>query len=461
MCKIPCGARAILSRLNAAGFEAYLVGGCVRDLLRGIEPNDWDICTDALPEEVERCFAQQRIVETGLRHGTVTIFVQGEGYEVTTYRTDGTYSDGRRPDFVSFVCDLTQDLARRDFTMNAIAMGLNGALCDPFGGQEDIRARVVRCVGVPERRFREDGLRVMRALRFASSLEYAIAPETAQAVHAQRDMLRCVAPERIRVELCKLLTGQNAGQILRAYTDVLCVFWPELACMQGVQQRNPWHLYDVFEHTVRAVEHAPFDEALRLTLLLHDIGKPQCMTVDAAGIGHFYGHPEKSAAMADAMLRRLKFDNATREQVVELIGCHDAELSPAPRTVRRWLARLGPERFFQLLQVQRADCMAQHPEKVQARLEALQRVARYAQTCIDTGACLSLRDLAVGGRDVLALGISGPAVGTVLRELLDRVIDGALPNDRQALLREAVRITTGGPDAHAQTVDEGGRPHDR
>ncbi|HIQ72476.1 MAG TPA: HD domain-containing protein [Candidatus Onthenecus intestinigallinarum] len=452
MYEIPAGARTVLSRLHAADFEAYLVGGCVRDLLRGVEPHDWDICTDALPEEVERCLAKCRIVETGLRHGTVTVLAQGEGYEVTTYRTDGTYSDGRRPDSVSFVRDLTQDLARRDFTMNAIAMGLDGALRDPFGGQADIRARVVRCVGDPKRRFHEDGLRVMRALRFASTLGYGIAPDTAREIHAQRDMLRCVAPERIRVELGKLLTGPSAGSILRAYADVLCVFWPELACMQDVEQRNPWRLYDVFEHAVRAVECAPQDEALRLTMLLHDIGKPRRMTVDAAGATHFYRHPEESAAMADAMLRRLKYDNATREQVVELIACHGAELSPAPRTVRRWLARLGSERFFQLLEVQRADALAQNPERARARLDALPEIARCARACIDAGACLSLRGLAVGGRDILALGVSGPAVGAVLRALLDRVIDGELPNDRETLLQEAARILT---------TDEGRRPHDR
>lgn len=222
--------------------------------------------------------------------------------------------------------------------------------------------------------------------------------------------------------------------------------------MQGVEQRNPWHLYDVFEHAVRAVECAPQDEALRLTMLLHDIGKPTCMTVDAAGVGHFPRHLEKSAAMADAMLRRLKFDNAMREQVVELIACHDAELSPAPRTVRRWLARLGPERFFQLLEVQRADALAQNPERARARLDALPEIARCARACIDAGACLSLSGLAVGGRDILAFGVSGPAVGAVLRGLLDRVIDGELPNDRETLLQEAARILT---------TDEGRRPHDR
>ncbi len=329
---IPAGARHILQTLNGAGFEVYLVGGCVRDLLRGVEPHDWDICTSALPEETEACFAGQRIIETGLKHGTVTVLEGGGPYEITTYRTEGPYSDSRRPDFVRFVPDLEEDLARRDFTMNAIAMDLDGNLRDPFGGADDIRAGLIRCVGEPAQRFQEDGLRVMRvmrvmrALRFAAVFGYEIEKQTACAIHENRAMLDRVAAERINVELCKLLTGSNAGNVLRQYPDVLCEFWPELGPLVTLEQNNPWHCWGGWEHTIHAVEGAPADVTLRLTMLLHDIGKPSCKSTDEEGIDHFYGHPAVSAQMADQMLWALMFDNKTRERVVLLVERHDAQL---------------------------------------------------------------------------------------------------------------------------------------
>ena len=273
---IPAGAERILRTLTGAGFEAYLVGGCVRDLLRGAPPHDWDICTSALPEETEACFAGRRIIKSGLKHGTVTVLEAGGAYEITTYRTEGPYSDSRRPDFVRFVPDLGQDLARRDFTMNAAAMDLEGNLRDPFHGAEDIRTGVIRCVGEPAQRFREDGLRVMRALRFAAAFGYEIETGTAQAVHENRAMLDKVAAERINVELCGLLAGQSAGEILRRYPDVLCQFWPELGPLVSLEQHTPWHCWGGWEHTIHAVEAIPADVTLRLAALLHDVGKPYC-----------------------------------------------------------------------------------------------------------------------------------------------------------------------------------------
>ena len=263
---IPAGARQVLQTLTAAGHEAYLVGGCVRDLLRGVEPHDWDICTSALPEETESCFAGQRIIETGLKHGTVTVLMEGKPYEITTYRTEGPYSDRRRPDYVRFVPNLREDLARRDFTMNAIAMDLDGNLRDPFGGAEDIKCGLIRCVGEPDQRFQEDGLRVMRALRFGAAFGYAIEERTARAVHENRAMLDRVAAERINVELRKLLVGPNAGDVLRQYPDVFCRFWPELEPLAALEQHNPWHCWGGWEHTIHAVEAAPADVTLRLTM---------------------------------------------------------------------------------------------------------------------------------------------------------------------------------------------------
>ncbi len=437
---IPAGARYILQTLNGAGYETYLVGGCVRDLLRGAEPHDWDICTSARPEEAERCFAGQRIIETGLKHGTITVLVEGEPHEITTYRTEGPYSDSRRPDYVRFVPNLTEDLARRDFTMNAIAMDLDGNLRDPFGGADDIKAGLIRCVGEPNQRFQEDGLRVMRALRFAAVFGYEIEAQTARAVHENRAMLDRVAAERINVELRKLLVGQNVGAILRQYPDVFCQFWPQLGPLVTLEQHNPWHCWGGWEHTIHAVEVSPADATLRLTMLLHDIGKPACKSTDEQGIDHFYGHPAVSAKLAGEMLRALKFDNKTRERVVLLVERHDAQLPPRSQEIRRWLNRLGPETFFQLLEVKRADNMGLALEKVNDRLAELDEIQAKAEQILEERQCLTLKDLAVNGRDVIAAGIEpGPEVGRVLNGLLERVLGGEISNERKILLEYVYR----------------------
>ena len=437
---IPSGARHILQTLNGAGHEAYLVGGCVRDLLRGVEPHDWDICTSALPEKTEQCFAGRRVIETGLKHGTVTVLVEGEPYEITTYRTEGPYSDSRRPDFVRFVPNLEKDLARRDFTMNAIAMDLHGNLRDPYGGGADIKVGLIRCVGEPDRRFREDGLRVMRALRFAAAFGYDIEERTTQAVHKNRAVLDRVAAERINAELRKLLVGQNAGDVLRQYPDVFCQFWPQLGPLVTLEQNNPWHYWGGWEHTIHAVEAAPADMTLRLAMLLHDIGKPSCKSTDEKGIDHFYGHPAISAQMAEQMLRALKFDNKTRERVVLLVERHDAQLPPRSQVIRRWLNRLGPEAFFQLLEVKQADNVGQAPEKVKSCLVELEEIRAKAERILLEGQCLMLKDLAVNGRDVIAAGVApGPEVGRVLEGLLEQVLSGEIPNERETLL-DRVRV---------------------
>ena len=434
--EIPSGAVYILRILHGAGYESWLVGGCVRDLLRGVEPHDWDICTSARPEEVERCFAGHRIIETGLKHGTVTVLEDGNPYEITTYRTEGPYSDSRRPDYVAFVSSLESDLARRDFTMNAIALGLDGSLRDPFGGVEDIKAGLIRCVGEPAHRFREDGLRIMRALRFAAVLGCEIEERTAQAVHENRRMLGHVAAERINVELCKLLVGEKAGDILRQYPDVLCQFWPQLEPLVTLEQHSPWHCWGGWEHTIRAVEAAPADGILRLTMLLHDIGKPSCKSTDEKGIDHFYGHPSAGAKLAGQMLRALKFDNKTRERVGILVEHHDVQIPCQDRSIRKWMGRLGTETFFQLLEVKRADGMGQDYELVKDRFVELEEMKAKAEEIVAQGQCLSLKDLSVNGKDVIAAGVvPGPEVGRVLNKLLERVMNGDAANQRQELLK--------------------------
>jgi len=433
--EIPSGAGNILRTLTGKGYEAWLVGGCVRDLLRGAQPHDWDICTSALPEETKGCFAGRHVIETGAKHGTVTVIEDGEPYEITTYRTEGPYSDGRRPDHVRFVSSLEADLARRDLTMNAIAMDLEGRLRDPFGGAEDIRAGVIRCVGEPDRRFQEDGLRVMRTLRFGAVFGYEIEESTTRAIHENRRILRRVAAERINAELCKLLVGVKAGDILRQYPDVLCQFWPELGPLVTLEQHNPWHCWGGWEHTIRTVEAAPADLTLRLTMLLHDIGKPSRKSTDENGIDHFYGHPAVSAELADRMLRALKFDNATRERVVTLVERHDVQIPPRSQVVRRWLNRLGPETFFQLLEVKRADSMGQDYEKAKDRLAGLDELWAKAEEIVAQGQCFTLKDLAVNGRDVIAAGTApGPEVGRMLNMLLEKVLDGEAANERETLL---------------------------
>ena len=433
--EIPVGAHNILHTLTDAGYEAYLVGGCVRDLLRGEQPHDWDICTSARPEETEVCFAGHHIIETGLKHGTVTVMEGGEPYEITTYRTEGPYSDSRRPDYVEFVSSLEADLARRDFTMNAIAMGLDGSLRDPFDGAGDIQTGLIHCVGDPAQRFQEDGLRVMRALRFASCFRFGIETETVRAVHQSRAMLDQVAAERINAELCKLLEGPGAADVIRNYPDIFCQFWPQLEPLVHMEQNNPWHCYDGWEHTLHAVDAVSEDLVLRLAMLLHDIGKPSCKTTGEDGVDHFRGHPAVSAKMADEMLRQLRFDTKTRERVVRLVELHDAEILLREKTVRKWLGKLGQEAFFQLLEVKVADNKAQNPAIVQNRLAELAKIKVMAESIIAQGACLSLRDLEVNGRDVIAAGVApGPVVGKVLNNLLERVIDGETPNERDALV---------------------------
>ena len=435
MVDIPAPVREILETLEAAGHRAWCVGGCVRDALLGRAPEDWDVTTAARPEETMALFGD-RAVPTGLRHGTVTVRTAAGGVEVTTLRRDGTYRDHRRPESVEFTDSLEEDLRRRDFTVNAMAMDLAGDLHDPLGGRADLAAGILRCVGDPDRRFDEDALRILRGLRFTAQLGLAVDPDTAAAIHRNRALLGDIAPERIWTELKKLVTGAHAAEVLRAYPDVIGVFWPEVLPMVGFDQRNRHHCHDVWEHTLHALAAVPPEADLRLTVLLHDIGKPNCFTVDEKGQGHFYGHPAESARLAGEMLRRLRADNATTETVVRLVTWHDKNIPRTRSGVARALGKLGERDLRRLLDVKWADNLAQAPE-----YRAVQGEIDKAEAILDQllaeGACVSLRQLAVNGRDLLALGLSGPAVGRILRTLLDAVLDETLPNQRAALLAAA------------------------
>lgn len=435
MVDIPSPVREILETLEAAGHRAWCVGGCVRDALLGRIPEDWDVTTAARPEETMALFGD-RAVPTGLRHGTVTVRTAAGGVEVTTLRRDGAYRDHRRPESVEFTDSLEEDLRRRDFTVNAMAADLAGDLHDPLGGRADLAAGVLRCVGDPDRRFDEDALRILRGVRFAAQMGFAVDPDTAAAIHRNRELLGDIAPERIWTELKKLVTGARAAEVLRSYPDVIGVFWPEVLPMVGFDQRNRHHCYDVWEHTLRALAAIPPEVELRLAMLLHDIGKPNCFTVDERGQGHFYGHPAESARLAGEMLRRLRADNATAETVVRLVAWHDKNIPRTRPAIARALGKLGERDLRRLLDVKRADNLAQAPDcrVVQGEID---RAEAILNQLLAEGACVSLGQLAVNGRDLLGLGLSGPAVGKALQALLDAVLDETLPNEREALLNTA------------------------
>ena len=378
-----------------------------------------------------------RALPTGLQHGTMTVRTEGGHVEVTTYRTDGTYADHRHPDKVTFTRSLEEDLARRDFTVNAMALSAGGKVYDPMGGREDLAAGLLRCVGEPDRRFDEDALRILRGLRFASVLEFAIEDKTAEGIRRNRELLREIAAERILVELDKLLCGKAAAAVLREYPEVLGVFLPEILPSVGFEQHSRYHCYDVWEHTLRAVAAAAPRPELRLAMLLHDLGKPSCFTMDAQGSGHFYGHPAVSRDLAERILSRLKYDNDTRKTVLSLVEYHDRPIAPTERSVRRALRFWGEEGLGKLLQVKRADNLAQ-AEEYRCRQKEIDAVERIARELIARDACFSLKQLAVNGRDLTALGLAGAEIGAELDRLLTAVVDGELENDRETLL-EAVK----------------------
>lgn len=438
MPEIPNDVKTVLAALETAGHEAWCVGGCVRDTLLGRAPEDWDVTTSALPEETMALFGS-RALPTGLKHGTVTVRAERRNVEVTTYRLDGAYHDHRRPDGVTFTRSLEEDLRRRDFTINAMALSLRGELRDPFGGQGDLRAGVLRCVGEPDRRFDEDALRILRGLRFAAVLGLAADPATAAGIHQNRELLRDIAAERIQAELLKLLGGEMAAEVLREYPDVIGVFWPEVLPMVGFSQQNFHHCYDVWEHTLHAVAAVPGDPVLRCAMLLHDIGKPNCFTVDENGLGHFYGHPAISQELADGMLRRLKCSTELRETVVRLVEWHDRDVPRTDKGIRKALRALGEEDLRRLILVKRADNLAQAPEFWDRQRE-IDKAEAILDRLLEEDACFSLRQMAVNGKDLTDMGLSGPAVGRVLNALLERVVNGELPNKREVLLEAARKL---------------------
>lgn len=431
---LPDYVRECLDALENAGFAAYCVGGCVRDACLGLMPQDYDICTAALPEQTEAVFAHRKLVLAGKKHGTVGVVFEKNLVEITTFRTEGSYQDNRHPDWVEFVSDVEADLARRDFTVNAMAWSPKRGFADPFGGRKDLEKGLLRAVGEPGLRFREDSLRILRGLRFAARFGLTIEDTTWKSMLEERHLMDNLARERVFEELCKLLIAVKTAQELVAYGPILAAVIPELRPMLGFDQRSPHHAYDVFTHTAYVVSEVPPELPLRWAALLHDVGKVPTFTQDETGRGHFYGHAGVGAEMADTILRRLKAPTQLREQVVFLISKHMTKLEPDTKLLRRWLGRLGAEMLDCLLTLQEADMCSKSLVKPAGWAHFLQIRGLLAQIQ-EENACLSLKDLAINGHDLMAMGFQGKAIGKTLNGLLEKVIDEELPNERDALLK--------------------------
>lgn len=465
--KLPDAVKTIIQQLNSHGHEAYAVGGCVRDVFLGRQPADWDITTSAKPMEIKGIF--RKTIDTGLQHGTVTVMIDHVGYEVTTYRIDGEYEDGRHPKQVEFTSELVKDLERRDFTINAMAYNETDGLVDEFDGIGDLERGIIRCVGVPGHRFDEDALRMLRAVRFSGQLGFRLEEKTRGAILSRKENLQKVSRERIRVELSKLLVSGDAGQLrVGIETGLVDTFLPELVEAMGVDQKNPHHIYTVGEHSIHGLEvmnrffgkdsklrdavEIP-DKALMLgqniasnisekehlslclTMLLHDIAKPVCMTVDENGIGHFKHHPEVGGDMAKKILRKLTFDNDTMRLVEHLIQYHDYTIGEGQRGIRRISSRIGKENMDKLILVHLSDVLAQNPDTWEGKLELIYKAWDEFQIIMKQNQAVSIKELAINGKDLIELGVApGKGMGEILTHLLEIVLENPTKNTRETLL---------------------------
>ena len=434
--QLPEKVNKIIHKLQAHGFDAYAVGGCVRDSVLNRVPGDWDITTSAKPEQVKALFA--RTIDTGIEHGTVTVMLEKEGFEVTTYRIDGEYEDARHPREVVFTSDLLEDLKRRDFTINAMAYNDEVGLVDAFGGLEDLQQQVIRCVGDAGARFGEDALRMLRAVRFAAQLGFRIEEHTREAICRLAPTLKKISAERIQTELVKLAVSPHPEAMQIIYdTGISDVILPEFSVMMETQQRNPHHIYTVGEHTIRAMKYIRADKVLRLTMLFHDVAKPPCRTEDANGIHHFRGHPEMGAEMTKKIMRRLKFDNDTIQKVTALVLAHDDRPSLGGRSIRRAIFRNGPAQYPALFAVKRADILAQSAFLQQEKLFYVDEYERIYLQIREKQQCLSLKELAVTGSDLIAAGMKpGKEIGRVLNLMLQDVLEDPKMNQKEILLEK-------------------------
>jgi len=436
---LPKHVKTIITTLENAGFEGYAVGGCVRDTLLGKEPDDWDITTSAAPQQVKDLFP--RTIDTGIQHGTVTVLMDKETYEVTTYRIDGEYEDGRHPKEVVFTANLLEDLKRRDFTINAMAYNTRSGIVDAFGGMDDLENKVIRCVGEPTERFTEDALRMMRAVRFSGQLGYEIEEKTGQAVIQLAPTLSKISAERICTELTKLMVSEHPDYLRKAYElGMTSVFMPEFDAVMKTLQNNPHHCYSAGEHILHSLICVRADKILRFAMLFHDFGKAVTRTTDEEGIDHFHGHVEKSAVMADQIMKRLRFDNDTREKVVRLVKYHDLEIELTPKAVRRAIVKVGQDLFPYLLEVKRADVLAQSMFQRDQKEEELHQLEEIYKEIIAKKDCTSVKMLAINGSDLIQAGMQpGKELGETLQKLLELVLEDPSLNTKEYLLSQISR----------------------
>lgn len=435
--QLPEKVNEVITRIEAAGFEAFAVGGCVRDSLLGRAPDDWDVTTSAKPQQVKKIF--RHTVDTGIQHGTVTVLLGHEGFEVTTYRIDGAYEDSRHPDAVTFTSKLAEDLKRRDFTINAMAYNDRSGIVDVFGGMRDLEEGVIRCVGNPAERFCEDALRILRAVRFSAQLGFAIEEDTKAAVRELAPSLEKISAERIQAELVKILNSDHPDYLRDAYAlGITKTILPELDAAFGTKQNNPHHMYSVGEHIMQCLLNVRADRSLRLAALLHDIGKPAVRTTDESGTDHFHGHVELSEKMADGILKRLKFDNDTITKVKKYVRYHDCDLEPDAKYVRRAVNRIGEEYFMQVMELKRADILAQSAYLREEKLERLDRIGVIYRQIQEERQCVSLKSLKITGNDLISMGVpKGRKIGEILNRLLDDVLQNPEHNTREYLLERA------------------------
>ncbi|MBQ8967490.1 HD domain-containing protein [Ruminococcus sp.] len=432
--KIPGYVTPVLNRLLQNEYESYIVGGCVRDAMMNNEPHDYDVCTNCTPDKMVDIFKDFHTIETGLKHGTLTIMSEHMPVEVTTYRSDGEYTDHRRPDTVKFETELREDLKRRDFTINAMCYNPDDGLVDMFGGAEDLKNKLIRCVGTAEERFDEDALRILRALRFASVLDFNIEENTAAAMRSKAYLLSAISAERIFSELKKLLCGKAVCRIMTEYSDLITIILPEISDCIGCVQNNVHHCYDVYEHICHSIENIEPDEELRLTMLFHDIAKPSKKTTDEDGTDHFKLHQLASADVAEAVLSRLKSSNKTLKLVADLVREHDDRILPKRRSVKRFLAKYDYDFFDKWLKVRRADTLAQSNYLRAEKLAELDELTRLGAEIKEEMSCLKVSDLAINGHDMISLGFQGQQIKSALNFALDNVIDELVENDHDILV---------------------------
>ena len=429
-----------LRLLDESGFVAFAVGGCIRDSIMGKKPDDWDITTSSTPEDTMEVFKDYRVIPTGIKHGTITVIIDGVHLEITTMRIDGEYHDSRRPDNVEFTTDIEQDLSRRDFTVNSMAYNQSSGLIDPFSGNQDIEAGIIRCVGNPDTRFNEDALRIMRALRFASVLDFTIEAETEKSIRKNAHLLANVANERIRVELIKLLRGNGVERILNEYKDVIFTIIPELKETDGFEQNTPFHLFDVWTHTTKVVANVINTAELRLAALLHDIGKPQKFYTDENGVAHFKGHPELSAQIAFDIMKRLRFSNAEISKVCDIIRLHDTRPNGSKSRITKLCSEYSCSIVRQALELMRSDTAGKNPEYYENDMLSYSIAEKQIDEIEQSDACLKISDLKVNGKEIMALGFSGREIGNILNKLLELVIAEKTENKKEALLATAKKI---------------------